>query len=125
MSYIPNGFKLLGHMKTANFNSTSDQIINLNSSKYIVRHILVTNASVSLTLAAGGIYTAVSKGGSTIVSAAQLYTALTGTSKYLDLTLDTLPVGDVLINASLYFSLTVAQGVAATADIYIFGEDLK
>ena len=82
---------LLGSLIAANFNSTADQQITIfsNPSKYIIRRIVVTNASASLSTAAGGIYTAVSKGGTAVVAAAQAYSTLTGSTLFLDLTLNT------------------------------------
>ena len=77
----------LGKLVGANMNITTDNIIPINSTNYIVRRITVTNASASLTLAAGGVYNATSKGGNAIVAAAQVYSALTATTKTVDLTL--------------------------------------
>jgi hypothetical protein len=86
---------LLGRLTTANFNTTADQPITINATKYVVRRIVVTNCSASLTLAAGGFYTATSKGGTAVVAAAQLYSALTAATKYLEATLQNV-ASDVL-----------------------------
>lgn len=113
---------VLGSLRGANMNSTADQAIPIAATKYVVRRVIVTNASASLTLAAGGVYTASAKGGTAVVAAAQLYSALTGSGKVADLTLAVLT--DVLTANPLYLSLTVAQGGAATADIYVVGDIL-
>lgn len=113
---------LLGSLKTANMNTTADQAIALKlggAAKYVIEKILVTNASASLSLAAGGIYTTTAKGGTAIVAAAQVFSALTGTTKALSLTLAALT--DILTGSTIYLSLTVAQGGAATVDIYVYG----
>lgn len=115
---------LLGVLKSANFNSTADQAISIAASKYIIRRIVVATPSTSLTLAVGGLYDAASKGGNAIVAATQVYTALTGSTKFLDLTLAALLTTDVLTAATLYLSLTTAQGGVATADVYLFGDVL-
>jgi len=120
---------LLGSLIAANFNSTADQQITIfdNPSKYILRRIVVANASTSLTTAAGGIYTAASKGGTAVVAASQAYTTLTGSTLFLDLTLNTTSSANITVKSAipnLYFSLTTAQGAAATADIYVFGDIL-
>lgn len=115
---------LLGTLKSTNFNSTADQAIPMLYAKYIVRKITVTNASTNLTLAAGGIYTATSKGGTALVAATQVYTTLSSATKYLDLTLGALLTTDTQALANLYFSLTTAQGATATADIYIIGDPM-
>lgn len=114
---------LLGKLATANFNTTADQPITINATKYVVRRIIVTNCSASLTLAAGGFYTATSKGGTAVVAAAQLYSALTAATKYLEATLQNVAT-DVLTATPLYLSLTVAQGGAATCDVYVIGDSL-
>jgi hypothetical protein len=74
---------------------------------------------------AGGVYTAAAKGGTAIVAAAQLYVALTAAAKFLDLTLAAILGTDVRTESLLYLSLTTGQGVAATADIYIYGDILQ
>lgn len=113
--------QLLGKLIGANMNVTTDQAIpitRIGTQKYLITKIFVTNASTSLTNADGGIYTTTSKGGTAIVAAAQVYTALTAATVGLDLTL---AVNNTYTLDNLYLSLTGAQGGAATADIYVFG----
>ena len=116
--------RLLGSKLGADFNITTDQAISISgTTKYVVRKIIVTNASISLTLAAGGFYATAAKVNA-LVAAAQVYSALTTTSKYLDCTLTALALSDVRTEATLFLSLTTGQGAAATADIYIYGDVL-
>lgn len=129
---LPNQFGgiLLGKLIGANMNSTADQQITMldNPSKFILRRIVVTNASISLSTAAGGVYTAVSKGGTAVVAAAQAYSSLTTSSLFLDLTLSTTSSASTTVKSSipnLYLSLTTAQGAAATADVYVYGDILE
>lgn len=122
MSYSAIAAPMLGKLIGANMNSTADQPIAINSSKYVIRRIVVTNASANLTLAAGGFYTGAAKSGTTIVSAAQVYSALSASTKVVDLTI--IGLADVLTATTLYLSLTTGQGSAATADVYIFGDVL-
>jgi hypothetical protein len=122
LSYDILSSKLLGKLIGANMNVTTDQLIKIYSKSYIPTKIIVKNVSTNLTLAAGGIYTSDAKGGSAIVPFTQVYSALTGATKYLSLTLAALALTDILTNPFLYLSLTTAQGGAATADIYIFGD---
>ncbi len=115
--------QLIGKLIGANMNLTTDQTIpitRIGSQKYLITKILVTNASVSLatTIAAGGVYTAVTKGGTAIVGSGQAYTALTSSTVALDLTL---AVNNTYTVSNLYFSLSNGHGSAATADIYVFG----
>ncbi len=92
--------------------------------KYSVEYIVVTNASLSLTTAAGGFYTAASKSGA-IVAAGQVYSALTAATKFIKATLTGTALTDLQAGTNLYFSLTTGQGAAATADIYVFGRLLQ
>lgn len=118
---------LLGRLIGANMNVTTDQPIVMTNwavlNKYRPTKITVKNASTSLTTAAGGVYNAVSKGGTAVVAAAQAYSGLTGSTLALDLTIASTP-GLTLQNANvaLYLSLTTAQGGAATADLYVWGD---
>jgi len=117
--------RLLGSLTGADFNVTTDQAITISfATNYIIRKIIVTNASISLTTAQGGFYTATAKGGDTLVAATQAYTALTAAAKYLDATLAAIVTTDRRTEGTLYLSLTTGQGAAATADVYIFGDVL-
>lgn len=115
----------LGVLTGADFNVTTDQAITIAATTYIVTGIIVTNASISLDTAAGGVYTAASKGGTAVVAAAQVYSALTASTKYLSLTLEAVAGTDVFSATTLYLSLTSAQGAAATADVYVLGRRLS
>lgn len=117
---------LLGSLIGADFNSTADQAITIASgvTKYVIRRIVVTNASISLTTAAGGVYGAASKSAPVIVAAAQVYSALTASTKFKDLTLEAVAGTDIFTQATLYLSLSTAQGSAATASVFIFGDNL-
>ena len=129
---LPNQFGgiLLGKLISANMNSTADQQITMldNPSKFLLRRIVVTNASISLTTAAGGVYTAASKGGTAVVAAAQAYSSLTTSALFLDLTLSATGSASTTVKSNipnLYLSLTTAQGAAATADVYVYGDILE
>lgn len=121
----PPSYGLIGVKLSANLNSTADQAIVTRAASYIIRRIIVANASGSLSLAAGGVYDAASKAGNALVAATQLYAALTGATKSLDLTLAAPALGALQSAATLYLSLTTAQGTAMTADVYIYGELLS
>lgn len=115
---------VLAKLEGANMNSTADQAITVyGASKYVIRGILVTNASISLTTAQGSLYTAASKGGTALTTSptTTAYSSLDAAAKYLDLTLASLTT---LTASTLYLSLTTPQGAAATADFYIFGDIL-
>lgn len=116
-------YGILGKLAGANMNSLADQSITINSNSYIVRRITVKNGSINLTNAQGGVYTAPAKVNA-IVGAGQVYTTLTAPAKFVDLTLTGDALTNVLTGGFLYLSLSIVQGAAATADIYIEGEHL-
>lgn len=123
-AYAP-GTVQCGELLGANFNVTTDQAIYLTvpTQYYHLDSIEVTNASVSLTTAAGGIYTATAKGGTAVVGSGQAYSTLTAAAvnaagSTLLLTLNS--TDTTYWNVSpLYLSLTTAQGAAATADVRV------
>lgn len=122
--------RVLGYLNCT-FNSTSDQAIALpdDINVFCLTRIIITNASISLTTAAGGFYPESAKGGTPIVANTQVYTSLTAAAKLLNATLasygsttrfDASNVPDWAI----YLSLTTGQGASATADCYLVGLDL-
>lgn len=132
----PTQERVLGALN-ASFNDTNDQPIPIPKtiSVFCVTRIIVTNASSSLTVAAGGFYSGASKTGVTMVAAAQTYTLLTAPSLLLNPTLTALGSGVRFSTANLteldtdywklFLSLTTGQGSAATADIFVCGYDLS
>lgn len=121
---------VLCSIASANFNTTADQACSIASSvtAYHVSKIIVTNCSTSLTLAVGGFYTAASKGGVALVANTQVYSTLTAAGVGLEpvIVAAGLSAGTSyrLTAATLYLSLTTAQGGAATCAVYIVGDDL-
>lgn len=118
-----NRFLVLGVLLNANLNTTADQAIYLQTANYIVRRITCWNASGSVTLAIGGIYTGKNKSGTAVVPATQAYAGLAA-GKYLDCTLNNLLTSNTATNQIAYFSLTTANGSARTMNIAIIGDDL-
>jgi hypothetical protein len=116
--------RVVGTLRGANFNSTADQAIPIAVSVYQVTGISVTNCSASLTLAVGGFYPTTAKGGTPVVAATQLYSALTSATVLLSSTIAASPLVTRFTANPLYLSLTTAQGSPATCDIYVIGVDL-
>lgn len=114
-------FSLVG----ANMNSTADQqFTKLGTfTNWNAFTIIAANASLNLTTAAGGIYSAASKGGDALIAASQVYTSLTTASGRQPLTFDNTKCG--VRNETPYLSLTTGQGATATADFYIYGVPLS
>lgn len=116
-----------GQLLGANFNSTSDQAIPISvpSVNYMLDSITIDNASVSLDTAAGGFYTAASKGGAAVVANTQAYSTLTAAAanaagSAMTATLATAGSTALFNLPTLYFSLTTGQGAAATANIRVY-----
>lgn len=126
LNVMPN-YGLAGFLIAADFNSTSDQAIPILPTivaGYVIRRIIVAAATANLTTAVGGVYGAAAKSAPNIVANTQVYTALTGATKFLDLTLTALCGTDVFTQGTLYLSLTTAQGAPATANVFVFAEFL-
>jgi hypothetical protein len=118
--------RVLCSIRAANFNVTTDQscAIPVSVTAWVPTSILVTNCSGTFTLAAGGVYPATSKGGTALVAAAQAYTALTGATVVLGLTLASgIATTRQTVN-TVYLSLTTGTGSGATCDFYVIGNDL-
>lgn len=124
-----------GSLIDANMNVTTDQGIPISvpSATYVVDSIQIGNPSISLTSAQGGFYSAASKGGVAIVASTQAYSTLTtnaanATGNVMTATLaaagTTTAFGGFAQGSTrigtIYFSLTTAQGAAATADIRVY-----
>ncbi len=118
---------LLGRLLGANANTTTDQPFAMTMwSKlvnYRVTKITAKNASANLTTANGGVWTGAAKTGTSMVANTQVYSALTGSTLALDLTLVAASANTVLPpSTALILSLAVSQGAAATADFYAWGD---
>lgn len=123
------GNTVLGKLIGANFNSTADQAIAITlpsgATRYAITNVWATNGSVNMTTAQGGLYSAVAKGGITIVAATQAYTAMTAAGKLQRAVVDAAGGQvNVLTGATIYFSLTTPQGAAATGDVFVLGVPL-
>lgn len=125
------GQRVLGFLQNADFNSTNDQPIVVQSPVQVFQltGLIICNATRSLTAAVGGFYNGPSKSGSAIVAAGQVYTTLTGPALLMQATLTTFAntarfSSSLLTANQLFFSLTTPQGVPANADIYAIGVDL-
>src|SRR5580704_12070533 len=118
--------RVLCSIRAANFNITTDQVCTIPAgvTAWVPTSIIVTNCTGTFTLAAGGVYPTTSKGGTALVAAAQAYTALTGATIVLGLTLAaTIATTRYTVN-SIYLSLTTGTGSAATCDFYLVGNDI-
>lgn len=117
-----------GRLLAADFNSTNDQAITISLppgfTKWRLNNIFITEASISLTTAVGGFYTAASKAGTTLIANTQAYTTLTGaavnsTGNFMAATNITAVTATVFDVATIYLSLSTPQGAAATANVFV------
>jgi len=137
---VINVAKILGTIRGADFNSSADQPIYLPATvtAFQILDVTVTNASLSLTAATGGIYPNANKTGTAIVAANQVYSLLTSSSKLLsaittgasDATrYSSANVDTTLLSGqnvlTIYLSLTNVQGLHCFADVYVVGLDLS
>jgi len=118
----PNPLVILFDSTGIDFNVTTDNAmpIRVKAASYAITQIRVYNSTRQLATAAGGIYTAATKGGTAVVAAAQTYATITGANQGMFLTLS--PAGNQNLTAqTLYLNLTTAEGAAATGAVRISG----
>ena len=111
--------RLLASYSGVNANATGDTILPLlDSSSYSVKFVVFTNASVSLSSAAAGLFTAPGASGAIVSNAA--LSGLTGPTVVSERT-----VASTAVQAgqNLYVNVGTAQGAAATFDVYVYGYD--
>jgi len=114
--------RLLASYQSVNVNATGDTVLPINNtSSYSVSNVIFTNASVSLTTAAAGLFTAPSAGGTAIVSNAAL-SAMTSSTVVSQRTVASTAQQT---GQNLYVNVGTAQGAAATMDVYVYGYDLS
>lgn len=100
--------------------ATSDNAMTVESARYRIDKVTVENASVNVTTATLGVFTAAG-GAGTVIAADQVLTALTASSKFDDITLDAGTGTDVLTAGTIYARVGTAQGAPATANVWVWG----
>jgi hypothetical protein len=114
--------RLLAVATGVNVNQTGDvAVLNIaNATNWSVSNVVFTNASISLTTAAAGVFTAPSATGAIVANAA--LSALTSSTVVSQRT-----VASTAINTGekLYVNVGTAQGAAATMDVYVYGYDFS
>jgi len=114
--------RLLAVYKGVNANALGDTVLPIvNSSSYSVKNVVFTNASVSLTTAEAGLFTAPAAAGTAIVADAAL-SALTGSTVVSE---RTVAATAAQTGQNLYINVSAAQGAAATFDAYVYGYDFS
>lgn len=113
--------RLLAYYQGVNVNATGDTVLPIiNSTSYSVSNVIMTNASVSLSSAAAGVFTAPSASGAIVSNAA--LSALTGSTVVSQRTVASTAAQT---GQNLYVNVGTAQGAAATMDVYVYGYDFS
>lgn len=113
--------RLLASAQSVNVNATGDTVLPIvNSGRWSVSNVVFTNASIDLTTAEAGVFTAPSAGGTAIVADAIL-SALSASSVVSQRTVASTAAQT---GGNLYVNVSVAQGAAATMDVFVYGYDL-
>jgi len=115
--------RLLAVATGVNVNATGDQAVLAvqNTTNYSVSNVVFTNASVSLSSAAAGLFTAPSAGGTGIVANAAL-SALSASTVVSQKTVASTAIQSA---QNLYLNVGTAQGATATMDVYVYGYDFS
>lgn len=114
-------YGILGSKTSIDANAANnDNAITIEGARYRIDKIMVDNASLNLTTATVGVFTAPAAGGTTL-AADQALTALTASSKFDDLSLGGSVATDCFTSATVYARTGTAQGSASTFDLYILG----
>lgn len=114
--------RLLAVFRGIDANAVADTELPINNTnRYSVFQVVATNASISLTTATAGLFTAPAAGGTAIVATAPL-SALTGPTVVAQRTVASTAVQTA---QKLYARTVVAQGAAATYDLYVYGYDFS
>lgn len=113
--------RLLASYQGVNVNATGDTVLPIqNSGRWSVSNVVFTNASIDLTTAEAGVFTAPSAGGTAIVADAAL-SALSSSSVVSQRTVASTAAQT---GGNLYVNVSTAQGAAATMDVFVYGYDL-
>lgn len=110
-----------------NLGAGTDQAFSIDVARYIVRRVVLENASVSLagTAARWGLYNGAAKAGSAIVTDPNgELVALTSSLKFDYTTLSALAGTDIFTDLTLFFHLSAVHGSPANCRIWLFGEYL-
>jgi len=112
--------RLLASYQGVNVNAAGDTILPiLDTSSYSVSNVIFTNASVSLSSAAAGLFTAPGASGAIVSNAA--LSALTSASVVSQRTVASTAAQS---GQNLYLNVGTPQGAAATMDVFVYGYDL-
>lgn len=114
---------LLGSLTATDMNTAGDTLVPISATRYRVDLIILDNTSATLAAATAGVFSGA--GGIGTIAADQTLAAATTANKHVSFTLSGLAPTDTFVGSDLYFRVGTPAGIAATANIFIFGEDLS
>lgn len=100
--------------------ATSDNAMTVESTRYRIDKLVVENATVNLTAATAGLFSAAGGAGTTL-AADQSLAALTASTKFDDLSLEAVCGTDVQTAGTVYFRVGTPQGTACSASVWLIG----
>lgn len=117
--------RLIAVAKGVNANALGDTAMQvINATNWTATTVVLSNASISLTTAAAGIFTAVAAGGTAVRTNAAL-SALTASTVTNAAAATAAAIALNTTAQTIYFNVATAQGAAATLDVYVYGYDLS
>lgn len=117
-------YGLLGSGTALNMNApASDNLIAITATRYVVRRIVIEAATATLAAATAGLFTGA--GGIGTIAADQTTANATTANKFVDLTISSIGLTDILTGVNVYFRVGTASAGPATANVWIFGEDFS
>lgn len=117
--------RLIAVAKGVNANALGDTAMQvINATNWTATTVVLSNASISLTTAAAGIFTAVAAGGTAVRTNAAL-SALTASTVTSAAAATAAAIALNTTAQTIYFNVATAQGAAATLDVYVYGYDLS
>lgn len=120
---LPSGFGsiLLAVVPSVNLNATGDTFVTFpdTPTKYRIRAVSLTNGSINPTTARFSINVGAAVTGTQLV--ATVTPSLASAAIVQDLSINST---NAITGSSVFINVSVAQGAAATADIYIYGDVL-
>lgn len=128
MSSTIDGQGPIAIYRGADLNSTANTDIAITvpngTRKYVVRRIILTNCSANISGGSlqYGFFSAVAEGGEAIVSkGVNSATSLTAATKFIA---PTVAQNDTMTESTIYMHIDVANGSAATCDVYVYADIL-
>lgn len=117
--------RLIAVAKGVNANALGDTAMQvINATNWTATTVVLSNASISLTTAAAGIFTAVAAGGTAVRTNAAL-NALTASTVTNAAAATAAAIALNTTAQTIYFNVATAQGATATLDVYVYGYDLS